>query len=498
MAAHQRVASDFMLDHRRAVLMMPREHSKSFLIVALLLWLIGQDQNFRGAIVSATEGQAAKMVRAVADYIMYSARLRLVFPHLRPSQRSNEKWTQTAITIDRPHGTRDPTLVALGLLGAVLGARLKVVVVDDILTQENTATEEQRRKTIEWIDGSVLGTLDKKGDSRAYLVGTAWHPADLLHEATRKGWATLKMNIVGDVFVQDDEDETNRIGNDNADCWDHEELRLGKHPYLRLKSHDPDPKDEVLLWPEVFGNQKDLAKLRRSKLPTVFQQMYMMIARDQASALFQDEWFRTCMKKAREAGVYRLVDKYEGPELVFVGVDLGIEVGEHNDDTSYFTFMVLQSGHRVILDIEFGKFDGAQKVQKVIEKCQRYNAACCIVESNGGQKLLAEWALDKNISLPVKAVQTTAAKAHPERGIPGLALEFYNGAWMVPNDEHGQEDERVARFHSECINYVPDKHTGDVLMSAWLAFEGARQWGIGTGAQAVNDGSAGLASFMDR
>jgi hypothetical protein len=495
MAPHQQVAADFVLEHRRAVLMMPREHSKTFLLVALLLWHIGKDANFRGAIVSATQEQAMKVLRAVADYIQFNPRLKLVFPHLRPSRRKNEPWTQIAITIDRPPGTRDPTLVALGMGGAVLGARLKFVAVDDILTQENTATEEQRRKVIEWVDGSVLGTIDKKGETKALLVGTAWHPQDLLHQATKRGWATLKMSILGDIFVQDDEDESNRV--EGGEQWDHGELALAKPPYLRLKAHGPDPAGKVLLWPEVFGGAKELEKLRRSKLPSVFQQMYMMVARDVEAALFRSEWIEECKKKAREMDFQKLVLGYAGQNPVFTGVDLGIEIGEHNDDTAFFTFEVLPSGHRRVLDVEFGKYDGAKKVQKVVEKVQRYGSWCVIVESNGGQKLLAEWALDRDVSLPVKPVQTGANKSHPERGLPGLALEIFNGAWLLPNDDWGQCDDKLQRALDEAINYVPDKHTGDVLMAWWLAFEGARQWGIGTGAQAVG-GSTGLGDYLMR
>ena len=503
MVAHQDVMMDFLLAHRRAVLMMPRGHSKTFFILALLLWSIGRDPNFRGAIVSATQEQAAKILLAVRQYIESNPRLRLVFPHLVPTTRKGEPWTQTAITVARPPGTRDPTLSAIGLEGAVLGSRLKVVIVDDILTQENTHTNEQRVKVIEWVDASVLGTLDRTGDTRAWLAGTAWHPEDLLHKATSRGWATLKMDVVGNVMTQDDDDPTVRI--EGGDSWESDKLRLGPNPYERLAAHDPDPENKTLLWPGKFGvavddyegQQRALAKLRKEMLPTTFQQMYMMVARDQENALFRNEWFEVCKLEARKRGVFHLADKYDGTLPTFTGVDLGINIGEHNDDTSLFTFCVEPTGHRRILDVDYGKYDGARKVAKVVEKVQRYGSWVVMVESNGGQKMLAEWALDKDISLPVRAQQTTAMKSHVELGIPGLALEVFNGAWLIPNDEHGHCDERVQRFISEATNYVPDKHTGDVLMSAYLAQQGARQWGIGTGAQAVN-GASGLGDFLTR
>ena len=512
MLAHQRVAAEFLLAHRRAVIMMPRGHSKSFLILALLLWNIGRDPNFRGAVVSATQDQAAKTVMAARQYIESNPRLRLVFPNLAPSTRKGESWTQTEITVRRPPGTRDPTLVAKGMDGAVRGSRLKFIVVDDILTEENTATEDGRQKVIKWVDGALLQTKDVTGDTRAYLVGTAMHPADLLHYAShrQRGWATMKMDVVGNIVTLDDADPAVRI--DGGEHWDTELLRPGPVPYERLTAHDPDPRNLALLWPSKFphpykrgercgpqdllAQQKALATFKASMHPVVFQKEQMMLAKDEENAWFRTEWFEWCKDKAREMGFFALVDSYDGQYPTFTGVDLGINIGEHNDDTSFFTFCVLPTGHRRILDIEYGKFDGARKMQKVGEKHRQFGSWVIMVESNGGQKMLVEWALDNDVSLPVRAQQTTAMKTHVEMGIPALATEVYNKAWLIPNRQ-GVVDERVQRWIDEAVNYVPDKHTGDVLMSSYLAQQGARQWGIGTGAQATQ-GDTGLGDFLSR
>lgn len=512
-AAHQEVVFDFLQAHVRGVLMMPRGHAKTFTLAAFLLWLIGNDPSFRGAIVSETQQQAEKVLALVRDYIqdplLSGGRLQLVFPDLRPTQKKHEPWTQTRITIDRPSGTRDATLMAVGLYGAILGSRLKCVVVDDILSQENVMTEESRRKVIDWVDASVLGTLDKKGDRRAYFVGTAWHPLDMLHQATLRGWATLKMDVVGNVDVYPDDDPLNCP--DHPDGWEHPALRAGaSFPHNRLVLHDPDPRDQTMLWPESFGcaigdldaQAAALKKLRREHHPHIFAQMYMMVAHDLSTAWCRPEWIEACQKKAREMGVHKLADRWpQGECLVFMGVDLGIGIGEQNDDTSFFIFAVLPTGHRRILWVEYGKYDGATKVNKVIELVARYGVDLCIVESNGGQKLLAEWALDRNVALPVKAVQTDARKAHPEDGLPGLFLEIYNVAWLIPNEEvdgHIVVPEPLERFISECVNYVPDKHTGDVLMSGWLAQGGARSWGVATGSQVASTLDQVAGDFMDR
>jgi hypothetical protein len=503
LAPHQKVGLDFIMGHARSVNMWPRGHSKSWSVVALTLFLMGQDPNARGAILSATQQQAATTLRVVADYIELSDALHLVFPHLRKSARKHDVWNATTLTIERPPGTRDPSLVALGLDGAVLGRRLNWLVIDDLLTDENTATPEQRKKVIEFVDGSVLGTLDyfDRG-SRVVMVNTPFHPEDILHYASETmGWATLQMEVDGDVLVRDDRDPMVRLF--EGDEWDHELLRPSarwreSEPLLRLAPHDPDPQELLPLWPEEFP-RKRIDQIQRSMLPHLFLRNYKMQARDPANAWCKREWIDECKRRARLAGVFGLIDRYvPGPnELVFTGVDLGILLGEHNDDTAYFTYVVLPSGVRRILDIDFGKFDSVEKITKIQQKVRDYGSCVVVVESNAGQQLLVDFALDKQADLPVMPYQTTAMKAHAELGLPGLFLEIYNGAWLIPQAEDGSCDARVERWVGECVNYVPDKHTGDVLMASWLAQQGARKWGITTGPQAVGE-AGGFGEYMQR
>jgi hypothetical protein len=517
-SAHQRVLLDFIRDHHRGVVMMSRGHSKTFCLVSMLLWMIGNDPNFRGAVVGAKEAQSEKVVKAVREAIgdprngqPGNPRLLMVFPHLRRSPNKFDPWTMTSITVAREAGTRDPTLIAVGLNGIIRGARLKCVFVDDVLTDENVGTHEQREKVVEWVDGAVLQTLDRTGDTKAYLVGTALHPQDLLHKAQERGWASLKMDVAGNVQVEDDKDPWCRV--DGGDFWDHPELRAG---YVvpsknRLVSHDPDPRDEKLLWPERFGRDPNgnelppdraLALLQESMLPHKFQQEYMMVAHDYATAMCRPEWITRCKLAARQppfggGPIEQLAPGYQGQGLVFVGVDLAYALEDHNDDTAYVTVLVHDSGHRQILDIEYGKFDSALKVQKVREKVELFSASLVVIEGNSAQRTVAEWSLNENAGLPVVALDTGREKADVHLGIQGLFLEIYNGAWIIPNDEHGVMDRRVQRFVDACINYVPDKHTDDVLMAAWLAHKGMRRWGVTTGSQAVQ-GSSGLDDFMLR
>lgn len=499
-APHQRVGLDFMLAHDRSANMWPVGHAKSFCMGGLSLFLTGQDCTTRGAIVSAKQEQAAKIVKMVRDYIETSDELHLVYPDLVPSTRRGDPWTQTAITVKRPPGIRDPTLVAVGIDGGLPGARLNWVVVDDILDRENTATKEQRDKVYEWFDSTVLSRLDPYG-ARIIVTNTAWHPDDLLHRLKKLGWATMRMDILGDLEIQDDEERL-AFG---LQPWDHEELRprsAKSDDYIcRLKSHEPDPGNNQSLWPERVPphsdnpKQQTVAKLRRSHLPHRFNQLYRNICRDDATAKCQEAWIEECKRKARERGIFSLSQKPRGDgQLVFTGVDLAVSPGEENDDTAFFTFEVTPDGHRVLLDIEIGQYNGPTIIDLLFKKQVQYNGVLR-VENNAAQDYIRQFALQRNVSLPIKPHTTGRAKAHPEHGVEGLFIEIYNGAWLIPNDRHGHCDSRVQAWIDACLYYEPSKHTSDVLMACYFAREQAKEWGVLSGsdtAAMVEAGSIGM------
>jgi len=389
-AAHQRVHLDFVMAHRRSVSMLPRDHSKSFDVVAITLFMLGKYPHLRGAIMSATQGQALKPLAMCKQYIEQSPRLRLVFPELIRSTQKGDPWTVDKFTVRRPMGIRDPSLVALGLDSAVLGRRLDWVILDDLLNDENTATEEQRNKVIEIVDRSVLGTMTNVDESKVAILNTARHPQDVVHMAIRKGFATLRMQVDGNIEIRDDIDPYMRV--DGGTYWDHEDLEPTDHyapsgtPYCRLKVHEPDPKGEVPLWPERYPAWY-LKKLRASKfLPHTWNQDFMQVAFDFTTAMCKPEWIEFCKKRARERGIHTLVDRFDwqaNPDvIVFTGVDLAIQVGEHNDDTAFFTIACHPDGTRQILNIEAGKWDGPSNMHRLKNNISRYGVQVARVENN--------------------------------------------------------------------------------------------------------------------
>lgn len=396
-APHQRLLFEFVSFYEHCVIRMPIGSSKTFCMAALTLWLLGNDPTERGAIISATQGQAAKPLSMVQDYLdepSYYPELGLVFPALKPSRRLKDPWTQSKLVVDRPPGIRDASLTAIGIDGALPGARLSWLLVDDILTAENTRTTAGRSSVFEFFSNTVLSRKDITG-AKIVVCNTPWHPDDLTFRLEKAGWPTLTMGIDGSITIT------------NADDFDSAEIRPalscgGKHyrlaahdvaqasaPFTReeklrgikrqrvfpavgaqvitthvhngklvrsLASNDNGPNipkppgqylrteyfdlDEIVpLWPGKF-HPENIVELRAA-FRQDFSQLYLCRCRDDDAALCKIAWIEACKANGRALGVRYLATEHKGDELTVTGVDLAMGQGEEHDSTAIFTFKVV-------------------------------------------------------------------------------------------------------------------------------------------------------------
>lgn len=472
-AAHQRLILDFVAAHRQCVLRLPIETSKTTIAATIALHWLGENPRSRGAIVSATQTQAMKPLGMIADYVETSDELRLVFPGLRRSQRKTESWAQSEITVDRPPGIRDASVVAVGVNGAIDGARLDWMIVDDVLNAENTATKESCLKVASWLLTSALPRLDKQS-GRCIVCNTPWSPLDVTYflerpEPEGPGWPSLTMDVEGNIFLR------------NCDDFDSPEIRPAARragDVCRLAAHDPDPEETTPIWPLKYDRAR-IDELRRTNLPHHFNMLYMCVCRDDETARCKASWVEQCKESGQGLGV-AYPATYVGGNPTFTGVDLAVGKGKRNDLTALFTFEQLADGKRKVLDIDVGQWDAPTIVDKVIAKATAYKSLVR-VESNAAQQYLVQFIRQKNKSVPVKAHNTGLNKVDPRFGIEGLFLEFQNNAWIIPCDAVGRVHRNTQRWIEDCTSYDPTKHTGDTLIAAWLAREMARDIGCVAG-----------------
>lgn len=426
--------------HPWVVLIAPVEHGKSQNIgVGKVIHMLGENPSRRIALISNTARQAEKILRQIRTHVQDNPLVREVFPNLRRSSRPEDPWHVSQITVERPVISKDPSIQAFGVFGPIVGARLDDIVLDDVLDFENTRTEEQRKKLIEWFDTTVFSRLVKGG--RIYVIGTPWHPDDLLHElAKRPGFQS------------------------------------------RVYSAVSNPSDPPELWRPLWPQQWDLKRLiqRKDNTPdAVFVRNFLCRVRLDETSRFREVWLERMCK----LGIGRtfLADAPKrsargAPLPCFTGVDLGVGKGPENASTVLFTVALMPDGRRLIVDIEAGRWQAPEIIDRLASVYRRYDSTI-LVENNGAQQFIVDMAQGK---VPVVPFTTGRNKTSEEFGVESLAVEMRNGLWIMPSGSVGEAVPAEGKaFMQECLFYDPETHTGDRLMAAWLAREAIRKYSAG-------------------
>jgi hypothetical protein len=425
-------------ENRLAILICPVEFGKTQQVaVGKVLHLLGTHPEQRGAIISVTSTQAEKVLRQVRTEIERNPRVREVFPHLKPSSRDEDPWHTSAITVERKTRSKDPSIQAMGLFGPLVGSRLDWVILDDILDFENTRTEEQRKKTVDWIDTTVLTRLTEL--ARFIMVGTPWHPDDALHVlGARPGFVTKR--------------------------------------YSAVTNPDDPPKRWIPLWPENWSVRRLLAK-RQITPESVFVRKHLCRVRIDSSSRFRQVWLdRMVLSGKGRTFLPRAPSAYsKGPKLpCFTGVDLGAGVEDANALTVLFTLALMPDGRRLVADIESGRWQAPEIIDRLVSVYLRFDSEI-LVEDNGAQQFLLDMCQGR---VPVRGYTTTASRKFSEKfGVESLAVEMRNGLWILPSGGAGLSvpDEGKA-WMNEALYYDPEAHTGDRLMASWLAREALRKY----------------------
>lgn len=414
--------------HDRTVIWSHVEAGKTAQIsIGRTLYELGLNPNLRGAIVSKTSKGAARIMRAIAQYIIKSADVHAVFPALKPHPDKSLPWNTEAIVVDRDIIAKDPSVQCCGVFGDILGARIDWLILDDVLDYENTRTARGRRELVEWIRSTLWGRLTD--EARVCFVGNAWHPEDAMHVfAAEPRFAGFRFPVV-----------------DNA----------GR-----------------LAWPASWSP----ARIENKRLelgPGEFARQMLCMARDDSSSRFKREWLEICLRRGEG---YRLIDQIDALPpgfAVYTGVDLSVQQHSDADLTVFFTILLHPDGTRQVLSIESGRWAGPEILTRLEDTSARFGSIC-VVENNAAQDFILQFARAQTTATVVPFT-TGRQKAHPEFGVEGIAAELAAGRWILPN-RGGKCAPEVDAWMSEMLYFNAKEHTGDRLMASWFAREGARAY----------------------
>jgi len=431
----------------RSVTWFPIEHGKTTQIKIALVWLLGKYPERNYAYVSSKLTQARKVVGAVKREIESNEKVKRVFPKLKPEtgtlSAAPEMWGNEAIRIQgaRP-GSKDPSLGAYGVDGQISGARLHGVFIDNVCDRTNTASEIQREGVLELIDSDILSRVLEGGF--AHIVDTAWHKKDAPHIiASRDQWHEMKF-----------------------DAHDGENGRP--------------------LWPEAWSWER-----LEAKRGEVGQTAYDRMMRNKPLSDSM-QYFKTASIRRARCGVpwYEHFTPEED-ELPFIctGVDLATRKGQEYDLT-VFTTVKREEYFYQIINIVAERAEAGEIIRRALDIYRRFHAdsinaggyAQFVVEDNAAQVYIEQMLKDAAIlealgatyeeimRIVVKGRTTTSSKRDIEYGIPGIAADLEMNRWKFP--DHPEID----ALQDEMETWTPSEgyHTGDRLMSLWIAREGIR------------------------
>jgi len=182
-----------------AGILAPWRHGKTSLgVIRKALWEIGHNPGIRIRVVSGDDEEAMERVESVRRYIASSDEYKLVFPGIRPARLAD--WTKHRLFVERPSLGPDPTLEASGVFTGEAGGGNDLIILDDIVTYQNSVLRATSRPHVYTALTSVwLRRIEPT--SRVLLVGTTWHAHDaygLLRKAQSGQWLWLIQGISED------------------------------------------------------------------------------------------------------------------------------------------------------------------------------------------------------------------------------------------------------------------------------------------------------------
>lgn len=142
---HHRRIMKFLVDvwtssPNRGLLMAFRHSGKSTVVGIFAACVLGLRPESRILILSAESTLSSRMVGHIRNILENHPRCADMIPTGRRT------WSNDRITINRPIGVREPSVVCAGVAGNITGARADLIICDDVEVPNTSNTPDKREK----------------------------------------------------------------------------------------------------------------------------------------------------------------------------------------------------------------------------------------------------------------------------------------------------------------------------------------------------------------
>ena len=438
----------YATEARLGLIFYPAGHGKTTIVSELLpIWAICKDPNIRIANIAKDEKAAQDNTRSIQSELMQNEPLIEAFGPFKPEDDS-KAWSLTRFDVEkRSRRGRSSTFAAFGAGSrGTLGYRSDWSVCDDVVTDKNSETPEQRDKLKQWFNQGPR-TMAEGASGRLTVVGTLFHPEDLYHD--------LREQVLPDSGEPMWKGETFSAVTD----WDTQEV----------------------LWPE----ERPWLWLMEQKVgfgTLDFNKRYCNVAVDASRMVFRDEYIRGgWVGKQKYPGCldrHYVIGDYSPDWRRVSGFDPA--VGTRSRSSKFCAHVVLAAGscqkHERcywFVDIERDQMTLPQQVDVILAKHEKYDLNKSMIEANSYQAGLFQAVQHKmgeaGVRYDVQPHYTSRTnKPDPELGVQAMSPIFENGEVHIPWGNPASQ-RKMQVLVDELIQY-PGRTT-DTVMATWFAWK---------------------------
>lgn len=439
---------DTALNTPRGLVLFPAGHGKTTIISCLLpILALIRDPNIRIVIVAKNDDEAAAIIQTIKAELTDNKQLIEDYGPFVPDPQSGKRWQATWIDCaKRTRIEKSPTIAGFGS-GAknILGHRSDWVICDDVVTEKNSSSPEQRQSMHTWFTTSVETSPQKFKDNhgRITVVGTMFHPQDLYASIQRK-----RKSDGTHVYAFHREDA--------------------------IRNYE---KEEVL-WPQVWTWQ-DLMDLKFDIGTLSFNKRYRNMPVDESEQHFKEEFFRGLPPYKGCLDYNRKYGEYEDWWRIYQSLDPAVGRTKSAKFCGHIVAGVDpdRPDELNIIKIERAQLTVPQQANTVIDTALEYqNMMTSVVEVNAYQKGLEQVILDicerQGITLNVTGHTTGRNKQDPDIGVASLSPLCEFGRLRLPygDDLARKKSEMLIQ---EMVEY-PFYAYSDLLMALWMLWLKAR------------------------
>lgn len=436
------------MHERRGLVLFPAGHGKSTIVSTCLpILAICRDPNVRIGIIAKNMTESSAIVRSLQSELKSNEELIQDFGPFHAGDAHQGPWSLFRFDVAKRTSRDKSSTVAMFGAGSkdTLGYRTDWTICDDVVTQDNSSTPEQRFKLRQWFNQQV-GTMPQESDDRITVVGTVFDPSDLYHDL---------------------EEVLNPMTGERV--W------TGAR-YDAIK----DEEKQEPLWPAQWDWERLM--IEKATYGTIdFNKRLRNIAVDPSRMVFREEYIKGGWARKREypgclERGYAIGDELDPSWRRVAGFDPAVGLGRK---AKFCAHIILAYGmcdrHEHcywVLDLIRDQLTLPQQVDRCLTQHQEYNLDLSVIESNSYQaglyQALEQKIKDGGFEMRVEPHYTSRMnKPDPELGVQAMAPAFENGWVHIP--WRNMESQRKMEILVDELIQFPGRTT-DTVMAFWFAW----------------------------